>query len=130
MKGYELWKEISTRVKIASYTVSKTILVVHLGIKQSLITAISLASCLTLTKTALTASILRKAITMSDIWELSSENLRSIAELIDEIEKRDNTPISNGEISVHIKYEVCWSDSCELIAEYNTINHGLEIQTK
>lgn len=65
-----------------------------------------------------------------NIHELSAENLRSIANLIDIIESRDNEPIHDGEISVHIKYEVCWNETFETITEYNTINHGLEVLSK
>lgn len=63
------------------------------------------------------------------IVEIGKEDFRSIANLIEQIEKRDNTHISDGDISIFVKYEIVWRDSCEFIGIYDSDRKVVEIKT-
>lgn len=62
--------------------------------------------------------------------ELGKEDFRSIANLIDQIEKRDNNHVSDGDISIFVKYEIVWRDSCEFIGIYDSDRKVVELKVE
>lgn len=62
--------------------------------------------------------------------ELSAEDLTSIAKLITEIEKRENEHISDKDISIFVRHEIVFRDSCEPICVYDCDRKVVEFYVK